>query len=54
MAGSAVVGGLILAMIEGVGILINRMTADQFRPMGPEETPPTGWGAAPSGNQQYQ
>jgi len=54
MAGSAVVGGLILALIEGMGILFTRMTAEQFRPVGPEEVPPTGWGAAPSGNQQYQ
>ena len=30
MAGSAVVGGVLLALIEGVGIMITRMTADQF------------------------
>jgi hypothetical protein len=35
MIGSAVVGGLILALIEGMGIMFTRMTADQFRPMGP-------------------
>ncbi|CDW53186.1 mitochondrial import inner membrane translocase s ubunit tim17 b-like protein [Trichuris trichiura] len=32
MIGSAIMGGVILAMIEGVGIFITRFTADQFRP----------------------
>lgn len=30
MAGSAVIGGVLLALIEGVGILITRWSADQF------------------------
>ena len=30
MAGSAIVGGVLLALIEGVGILITRYTAPQF------------------------
>ena len=30
MAGSAIVGGILLALIEGVGILITRYTAPQF------------------------
>ena len=34
MAGSAVVGGVLLALIEGVGIMITRMTADQFNQVG--------------------
>lgn len=37
MAGSAVIGGMLLAMIEGVGILLTRMTADQFKPISPSE-----------------
>ena len=32
MARSAVVGGVLLALIEGVGIMITRMTAEQFKP----------------------
>jgi len=35
MAGSAIIGGVLLAMIEGVGIMFSRMTADQFRPLTP-------------------
>jgi len=31
MAGSAVIGGVLLALIEGVGILITRFSADQFK-----------------------
>jgi len=37
MAGSALIGGVLLAMIEGVGIMFSRMTADQFKPLTPEE-----------------
>ena len=29
---AAVVGGILLALIEGVGIAITRMTAEQFKP----------------------
>lgn len=32
MVGSAIVGGVLLAMIEGVGILFNRFAADQYKP----------------------
>lgn len=35
MAGSAVIGGVLLALIEGVGILMTRMQADQFQPAPP-------------------
>ena len=49
MVGSAVVGGLILALIEGMGILFTRMTADQFRPMPPPTEEPS---APPFGAQQ--
>ena len=54
MAGSAVVGGLILALIEGMGILFTRMTAEQFRPMPPPMEEPPVNGAPPFGSQQYQ
>jgi len=35
MVGSAVVGALLLGLIEGVGILITRFSADQFRQQNP-------------------
>ena len=54
MAGSAVVGGLILALIEGMGILFTRMTAEQFRPVGPTMEDATPNGTPPFGTQQYQ
>lgn len=31
MAGSAIIGGVLLALIEGVGILFTRISAEQFR-----------------------
>nr|XP_045618785.1 mitochondrial import inner membrane translocase subunit Tim17-B-like [Procambarus clarkii] len=37
MAGSAVIGGMLLAMIEGVGILLTRFASDQFKPIAPGE-----------------
>ena len=40
MAGSAIIGGVLLALIEGVGILFTRITADQFHaPPPPTEDP---------------
>lgn len=40
MAGSAVIGGVLLALIEGVGILFTRLSADQFKnPLPPSEDP---------------
>jgi mitochondrial import inner membrane translocase subunit TIM17 len=40
MAGSAIIGGVLLALIEGVGILFTRLSADQFRnPLPPTEDP---------------
>ncbi|CAH0394880.1 unnamed protein product [Bemisia tabaci] len=39
MAGSALIGGVLLALIEGVGILFTRLTAEQFRQHGPFEDP---------------
>lgn len=39
MTGSAIVGGVLLALIEGVGILMGRMTSEQFKPLSPLEDP---------------
>jgi mitochondrial import inner membrane translocase subunit TIM17 len=40
MAGSAIIGGVLLALIEGVGILFTRLSAEQFRnPLPPTEDP---------------
>ncbi|PZC79188.1 mitochondrial import inner membrane translocase subunit Tim17-B [Helicoverpa armigera] len=35
MAGSALVGGILLALIEGIGIMFSRITAEQFKPQQP-------------------
>jgi len=35
MAGSAFVGAVLLGLIEGVGIVINRFSAEQFKPQNP-------------------
>lgn len=37
MLGSAIIGGVLLAMIEGVGIMFTRFTSEQFRPLSPDE-----------------
>lgn len=40
MAGNALIGGVLLALIEGVGILFTRLSADQFRnPLPPSDDP---------------
>ncbi|KAH8293161.1 hypothetical protein KR044_007481 [Drosophila immigrans] len=39
MAGSAIIGGILLSLIEGVGILLTRISADQFRNPGPPIDP---------------
>ncbi|KAH8403003.1 hypothetical protein KR222_002917 [Zaprionus bogoriensis] len=39
MAGSAIVGGILLSLIEGVGILLTRISAEQFRNPGPPVDP---------------
>jgi len=51
MLQSAVVGGVLLGLIEGVGVLITRLTAGQFdpqmeMPQDPSAMPPMGVGAA--------
>ncbi|CAG2102697.1 unnamed protein product, partial [Medioppia subpectinata] len=39
MVGSAVIGGVLLALIEGMGILFTRYSSEQFRPVHPLEDP---------------
>lgn len=47
MAGSAVVGGILLALIEGVGILFTRISAEQFKPVNPAIEDPSQLGQPP-------
>ena len=49
MAGSALVGGILLGLIEGMGILMNNMASQQFRPVDPkmEQPDPSGLGPPP-------
>ncbi|XP_023173411.1 mitochondrial import inner membrane translocase subunit Tim17-B [Drosophila hydei] len=39
MAGSAIIGGILLSLIEGVGILLTRISAEQFRNPAPPIEP---------------
>lgn len=39
MVGSAIIGGVLLALIEGMGILFMRYSSEQFRPVNPLEDP---------------
>ncbi|XP_043191914.1 mitochondrial import inner membrane translocase subunit Tim17-B-like isoform X1 [Amphibalanus amphitrite] len=48
MAGSAVIGGVLLALIEGVGILFTRLSAEQFKPGHPQIEDPSQLGQPPS------
>ncbi|XP_064605075.1 mitochondrial import inner membrane translocase subunit Tim17-B-like [Liolophura sinensis] len=36
MVGSAVIGGTLLALIEGISILVTRYSAEQFKPISPQ------------------
>lgn len=61
MAGSAIIGGVLLALIEGVGILFTRLSADQFRSPAPPTDDPAALGDPGQGGfsfgqqpQQYQ
>jgi len=58
MLGSAIVGGVLLAMIEGINIMFTRFASEQFKPQppapAPDSGPPqpiygSGGGATPSG-----
>lgn len=51
MAGSAVIGGVLLALIEGVGILLTRIQAEQFQPASPLLEDPSQLGPARPGYQ---
>jgi import inner membrane translocase subunit TIM17 len=39
MVGSAIIGGVLLALIEGMGIMFTRYSSEQFRPVHPLEDP---------------
>ncbi|XP_076357314.1 translocase of the inner mitochondrial membrane 17b isoform X2 [Tachypleus tridentatus] len=55
MVGSAVIGGVLLALIEGVGILFTRYSAEQFKPINPQMEDPSQLSqSGPFGSQQYQ
>lgn len=60
MAGSAIIGGVLLALIEGVGILFTRLSAEQFRNPSPPTEDPSALGDPNQGfsfgqqPQQYQ
>ncbi len=40
MAGSAVVGAVLLGLIEGMGLMMNRYAAEAFRPQDPRNEVP--------------
>ena len=40
MIGSAAVGGVLLALIEGLSIFMNRYAAESFRPVDPRQEAP--------------
>jgi len=42
MLGSAIVGGVLLAMIEGINIMFTRFTSEQFKPQPPSPPPDDG------------
>ncbi|XP_022669909.1 mitochondrial import inner membrane translocase subunit Tim17-A-like [Varroa jacobsoni] len=39
MVGSAIIGGILLSLIEGAGILFTRMQSEQFKPISPLDMP---------------
>ncbi|XP_023222251.1 mitochondrial import inner membrane translocase subunit Tim17-B [Centruroides vittatus] len=41
MVGSAIIGGVLLALIEGVGILFTRYSAEHFKPFDPQMSDPS-------------
>lgn len=55
MAGSALVGGILLALIEGIGIMFTRLSAEQFKPQQPIFEDPSILSQAGQGhNQSFQ
>ncbi|KAJ8982939.1 hypothetical protein NQ317_005254 [Molorchus minor] len=53
MAGSAFIGGVLLALIEGVGILFTRLSAEQFQPQVPPMEDPSQLGDQQGGSGGY-
>jgi len=53
MAGSAFIGGMLLALIEGVGIMFTRLSAEQFQPQLPQMEDPSQLGPAQSSSSGY-
>jgi len=47
MLGSAIVGGVLLAMIEGINIMFTRFTSEQFKPQPPAPPPDSDGPPAP-------
>lgn len=54
MAGSAAIGGALLALIEGIGILFTRMQAEQFKPVNPALEDPSQLGPPSFNQSNYQ
>jgi len=54
MVGSALVGGVLLALIEGVGIMITKFSAEQFREANEQMLPPADPSQLPPREQQQQ
>ncbi|KAL1242879.1 Mitochondrial import inner membrane translocase subunit Tim17-B [Trichinella spiralis] len=54
MIGSAIMGGVILAMLEGTGIMLTRLTADQFKPINPTVEDPRNLPPIGSGHENSQ
>ncbi|XP_076468916.1 mitochondrial import inner membrane translocase subunit Tim17-A-like [Babylonia areolata] len=62
MVGSAIIGGVLLALIEGMGIMFTRFTAEQFNPANriaedPSQMPPSQSNSSPfftNQSAQYQ
>lgn len=54
MAGSAILGGVLLALIEGVGIMFTRLSAEQFKPQQPIFEDPSVLGQNQSSSQTFQ
>lgn len=50
MVGSAVIGGVLLALIEGIGIVMTRFQAEQFQPAPPTLEDPVQLGSMPNYN----
>ncbi|VVC86774.1 unnamed protein product [Leptidea sinapis] len=54
MAGSALVGGVLLALIEGIGIMFTRISSEQFKPQQPIFEDPSILGQSQAQNPTYQ